>query len=81
MSSSSVKRMAAQEREVQDLNDDLKRKISEIHLAMRSGTMSPEQFEAAEALLASLKNKMEHQETRLKRISGLGTPPEAGGSA
>jgi hypothetical protein len=59
------------ELECQLLNDELKRKISEIHLKIRSGTLTPSQLNDAETILFELKRKMEAQGTRLRNIAGV----------
>ena len=54
------------EQEVQRLSDDLKRKISELHLKIRSGTLSDAELAMTWAELGRLKGKLE---TRMLRIS------------
>lgn len=68
----------AKELECQILDEDMKRKISEIHLQIQSGTLSPEQLRDANVILFTLKRKMEAQGTRLRNIAGVqpsGDPP------
>lgn len=68
----------AKELECQTLDEDMKRKISEIHLQIQSGTLSPEQLRDANVILFTLKRKMEAQGTRLRNIAGVpssGSPP------
>lgn len=62
--------------EYEMLSEDLKRKISEIHLAIRSGDLSPEQLREAEEILSELKKKIESQGTRFQKIAGI--PPNGG---
>lgn len=62
----------AKESEAQFLSDDFKRKISEIHLQIRSGSLSPEELAQAEAELEKLRSKLE---TRMIRISAESAKP------
>lgn len=57
---------SGQELQAQGLSDDLKRKISEVHLRIRGGDLSPQEMALAEAELEKLKSKLE---TRMIRIS------------
>ena len=68
------------ELECQFLSDDLKRKISEIHLQIRSGTLTPDQLAKAESILFELKRNMEAQGTRLRNIAGTPSSGPAVGS-
>ena len=54
------------EQEVQHLSDDLKRKISELHLKIKSGTLSEAELAMTWAELDKLKAKIE---TRMVRAS------------
>lgn len=56
------------ELEVRSLDEDLKRKISEVHLQIISGELTPEQLAKAEEILAELKKKMEDQDTRYRKL-------------
>ena len=62
----------ARESEAQFLSDDFKRKISELHLKIRGGGMSPEELVQAEAELEKLRSKLE---TRMIRISAESAKP------
>ena len=69
---------AIQEVQAQDLSDGFKRKISELHLQIRGGSLSPEELRRAEWELERLKKKLE---TRIIRVSAesaeLAMPAEA----
>ena len=54
------------EQEVQRLSDDLKRKISELHLKIKSGTLSDAELAMTWAELDKLKGRLE---TRMVRAS------------
>ena len=60
------------ESEAKFLSDDFKRKISELHLKIRGGGMSPEELAQAEAELEKLRSKLE---TRMIRISAESAKP------
>ena len=60
------------ESEAQFLSDDFKRKISELHLKIRGGGMSPEELAQAEAELEKLRSRLE---TRMIRISAESAKP------
>lgn len=64
----------AKELECRTLDDDIKRKISEVHLQILSGTLTPDQLTKAEAILSELKKKMEDQGTRLRKIASPNEP-------
>ena len=51
--------------EAENLSDDLKRKISEIHLAIKGGGLSPEQLDVAEKSLLDLKRKIREQADKI----------------
>ena len=52
-------------KEADSLSDDLKRKISEAHLAIRGGDLSPEQLAVAEKSLLELKRKIREQADKI----------------
>ena len=57
---------------VQDLADDVKRKISEIHLKIRSGDLSDAELEEAKKELATIKKTLE---TKMIRMSAQSVRP------
>ena len=56
---------AKKQKEADVLCDDLKRKISEAHLAIRSGELSPEQLATAEKFLLDIKKKIREQANKI----------------
>lgn len=54
--------------EADGLSDDLKRKISEIHLAIRSGELPKEKLDQAEKALLELKRKLKEQADKMGPI-------------
>lgn len=57
---------------VQNMSDDVKRKISEIHLRIRSGELSEAELEEARKELASMKRVLE---TKMIRVSAQSARP------
>ena len=53
------------QKEADALSDDLKRKISEVHLAIRGGELSSEQLAATEKSLLDLKRKIREQADKI----------------
>lgn len=52
-------------KEADSLCEDLKRKISEVHLAIRGGDLSPEQLKTAEKSILELKKKIREQADKI----------------
>lgn len=63
-------------KEADTLMDELRRKISEIHLKIRSGTLSEEELRLAEEMLQGLQRQVRSQTSRVccKKEEGEPTP-------
>lgn len=62
----------SKEEQIQSLSDDLKRKISEIHLKIQSGDLSDEEMAKVKAELERVKEKLE---TKMIRVSAASAKP------
>lgn len=61
-----IKKAKDRSAEVRDLSDDLKRKISEVHLRIRTGELTSEELANAKKELCLMRERLE---TRLVRAS------------
>lgn len=59
------RKLRAKEEEASHLSDDLKRKISELHLLICGGVLSPEELKKAEQTMLALKRQFKDQTRRL----------------